>query len=364
MAAKLMHPAIVEYMRKLRTQNPQHFDGGGTTQPGGAPDGSSWGSAGPSATGGLPDAQNLVTTGDSSRIQVGNQLPQNTATQASYGTNPGELSTMDNSGAIQGSIQTGLAGQSGAQQAQTGLMNTLGQEIQGKGPNLATEQLNSGLNAANAQAASFAASQRGVNPGLAAYMASQQAGQQNLGAASQAAQLRAQQQINAQNELAGVAGTQQQQNLGEQQVAGGLQAQQNEQALQNAQLNAQIQGQNATLAQNAQGQNFAQEQASTNTGLSILNGLQMAGLQGWQRTNKTLLIGDSFSAGTLNATLLTDFGTNPDAPPQVLTFPSTSPLQVRLFNSPQRAESFSLDLYDSSTGTNGEVFSISGLLVE
>lgn len=94
---------------------------------------------------------------------------------------------------------------------------TLQAQINGQGPNPALAQLHQTTDQNQKQAAGFAASQKGLNPALAARMAAQGGAQANQQAAGQSATLRAQQQLGAQSQLGslyGQMGNQQYQNLG------------------------------------------------------------------------------------------------------------------------------------------------------
>lgn len=83
---------------------------------------------------------------------------------------------------------------SGAEGSLQGLAN-------GTGPNPALAQLQAATNQNNANAAGIVASQKGINPALAARLAGMQSGQNNQVAANQAAGLQAQQQLGAINSL-------------------------------------------------------------------------------------------------------------------------------------------------------------------
>lgn len=89
---------------------------------------------------------------------------------------------------------------------QNDLIDQLIAQGQGQGPNPAMNQLRMTTDQNVNQAAGFAASQRGVNPALAARMAGQQMGQMNQQAAGQGALMGAQQQLAAQNQLQSVLG--------------------------------------------------------------------------------------------------------------------------------------------------------------
>jgi hypothetical protein len=121
----------------------------------------------------------------------------------------------------------------GTIQQMQGLGNTLNQEIQGQGPNLAQWQLQNATQQNIAAAASAAGSQRGINPGLANRQIAGQAASANQNAANQSAGLRMQEQYAAQSQLASLLNQQAGAQLGQQQTgisamgtAGGLQNQQ------------------------------------------------------------------------------------------------------------------------------------------
>lgn len=136
----------------------------------------------------------------------------------------------------------GQVNQTTGQQQQ--LAQTLQQQIQGGGPNLAQTQLQSATQQANQQAAGLIGAQRGMSPALAARQILNQQAANTQGAANQSAQLQQQQQLAAQGQLAGVLAQQGQ--LENQQVGtlGQLSNQQN-------QLNLQAQTANQQAANNA-----------------------------------------------------------------------------------------------------------------
>ena len=108
------------------------------------------------------------------------------------------------------------------QQATQGVQQTLGQallsQMNGQGPNPAGTQLEMGQQANIANAQGMIASQRGLNPALAARMGVNQAASANNQTNLQAALLRQQQQLQAQAQLQGLTGQEQQGNLGQQQL--------------------------------------------------------------------------------------------------------------------------------------------------
>lgn len=88
------------------------------------------------------------------------------------------------------------------EQGQMGLVNALQQQAAGKGPSLATNQMQQNVEQSLQAAASQQASQRGrVNPALAARNMANQTASANQNAAMQSAQMRMQEQMNAQGQL-------------------------------------------------------------------------------------------------------------------------------------------------------------------
>jgi len=87
---------------------------------------------------------------------------------------------------------------------QLGLAQQLQAQSQGQGPSLANLQLQQALNQSQSQAMGMAASQRGVNPAIAARNAQMSMGQNQQAAAMQSAQTRMQEQMNAQGQLGNV----------------------------------------------------------------------------------------------------------------------------------------------------------------
>lgn len=124
---------------------------------------------------------------------------------------------------------------------QQGLANTLLQQSQGQGPNPAQLQYQQNTQQAIQNSAGLLASQRGLNPALAARMASQNAAGMQANAGQNAAVLQAQQQLAAQGQLQGLYGTMGNQQLSQQgQITGA-----NNQA---HQTNAQVAAGNAANA--------------------------------------------------------------------------------------------------------------------
>lgn len=93
---------------------------------------------------------------------------------------------------------------SGFRSQQQGLADRLDAQSRGLGPSLATEQLKSGLDQNMAQQASFAASGRGSQAGVGAFMAANNAARLGAQTDQQAAQARIQEQMNAQQQLGGL----------------------------------------------------------------------------------------------------------------------------------------------------------------
>jgi len=114
----------------------------------------------------------------------------------------------------------GMVGQ--ANQGLGGLVSQLQQQATGQGPSLAQSQLQQATDRNANMAAGALASQRGINPALAARMITQQQANANQQAAGQSADLRMQEQMAANQQLAGVLGQQMQGGLGMFGQAGGL----------------------------------------------------------------------------------------------------------------------------------------------
>lgn len=114
--------------------------------------------------------------------------------QEQLGVNMGQLGA--NVGGLQGQIG-GLGSQIGT------AANRLEQRALGQGPSIADMQMRQGMQANAANAASIAASARGVNPALAARMAGQQASGANAQMAGAAMQGRLAEQQQAEGQLAG-----------------------------------------------------------------------------------------------------------------------------------------------------------------
>ena len=141
-----------------------------------------------------------------------------------------------NGGRVQ-AAQIATAPQDQFRQGQTGLMNTLQDQMAGQGPSLAQSQLRQATDRNIAQAIAMQASQRGGSPGVGMRQIAQSAAAANQQAAGQSADLRAQEQMAAQQQLAGLTAQGRTQDIG---LAQG-QAELSQQAA--------IQNQNANLQQ-------------------------------------------------------------------------------------------------------------------
>lgn len=124
-------------------------------------------------------------------------------------------------------IQSGQQGLSDTQAQQQKLANALTLQSQGQGPNPALAQLNQTTNANNQAAAGTIASQRGLNPALAARLGAETAANNNQTAAGQAATLSAQQQLAAEGALQTNLGTMGGETLQNESTLQGAQAAQN-----------------------------------------------------------------------------------------------------------------------------------------
>lgn len=143
------------------------------------------------------------------------------------------------------SIQQARAGMQPIQENQNALAQMLLAQAQGQGPNPAQAMLNQATNKNIQQAAGMVASQKGVNPGMAARFAGQNAAMANQNAAGQGAVMRAQQQLAAQGQLGGLYGQMGNQNLGQQQLLMQALANQNVGGMDAQRINAGIAGGNA-----------------------------------------------------------------------------------------------------------------------
>lgn len=154
----------------------------------------------------------------------------------------------------------GVQGQQGA------LAQQLMAQSQGQGPNPAMEQLRQTTGEAQRQNTGMIASQKGVNPAMAARMASQNSALTGQQASGQAATMRAQQQLGAQGQLSGLYGQMGQQGMSQQQILQGAQAAQN---------NAITAGVNATQGINAKTamQNAIQRGLISSSNMNNLSGM-------------------------------------------------------------------------------------------
>jgi hypothetical protein len=174
------------------------------------------------------------------------------------------------------------AGPNGANAAgQNALIGQLQTAANGGGPNPALEQLRETTNANAARTAGAIASQRGINPALAARMAMDAGANANQTAAGQAATLAAQQQIAARSQLAQALQAQAGLNLSGLTGTGNLQNGQNTGIIQNSLgtqgLNQATAAQNANLKLGAQQINAGVAAQNANTGAGLLGGI-MQGL--------------------------------------------------------------------------------------
>ena len=94
--------------------------------------------------------------------------------------------------------------------------------------------------------------------------------------------------------------------------------------------------------------------------------IQMAGIQGFQRIYKALLVGDYKSPHTLNCELTYDFVSTvaQTITVPVASAPSGVPYQYRLFPSRQKCEAMQFTLYDTQSPSYGEGLSLSALSFE
>jgi hypothetical protein len=222
-----------------------------------------------------------------------------TAAQSTFQAQQAPLDEISGYGnAVAGGAQGVQAAQIAAGRTAAGqkaLAAQLAQQVLGKGPNPALEQLKQTTGQNIQQATGMIASQKGINPALATRVAALAGANANQTAAGQAATQAAQQQLAAQNLQAQALSTQRGQDIAQQNsalglmgTAGQLQQGQNAQRIQNlAQQQALNQGtasQNAALANqagltNAQlATNAATTNAGTNTQIlgGVLSGLGAA----------------------------------------------------------------------------------------
>lgn len=196
----------------------------------------------------------------------GNNFKAQTADTAQTDYNSALKKAMD-AGALN-PVDFSSSNQVAGQQGQ--LANMLFNQAQGNGPSVAQNMLNQATNQNVAQAASTLASQKGINPGLAARLILQNQANQGQQAAGQAAGLRAQEQLGALGQLGGALEAQRQQNIGQSlgQVQSGLSQVQGLGGLQNQQnaINVQNQMEAQRLNQSTAEEN-AKRGANTATGL-------------------------------------------------------------------------------------------------
>lgn len=155
------------------------------------------------------------------------------------------------------------------------LISALQAQAAGQGPSLAMNQYGQASDLAMKQAAGAVASQRGINPALAARTAAYTRGNMMQEAARGSAMLRAQEQLSAQQQLAGAIQAQRGQDSALAQLsAAGLQGQTAQQ------LQAQMQAQNinaGVAAQNTASYNQGHANAKQNTNDMVTGGLNAAG---------------------------------------------------------------------------------------
>jgi hypothetical protein len=172
--------------------------------------------------------------------------------------------------------------QAQARAAQQGLLAQFQAQASGQGPSLAQMQLQQATDRNAANAMGLIASQRGLNPGLAARLAGQNAANINQQAAGQSAMARLAEQYQAQQGLAGLSGQMRGQDLelaGQNaqlaQQSGQFNASQYNQMLAQAQAAQQqrIQQQNAQIAQMEE----QRRQAAAQFGQKVVGGLASAG---------------------------------------------------------------------------------------
>lgn len=142
----------------------------------------------------------------------------------------------DYGSAIQGAIQNGQNNYA----AQGSFIDALRAQANGTGPSVAQGLLSQQTDANNRNAASMIASQRGMNPGLAAKLISDQQAQQQQQSAGQGAVLRSQEMLNNQGLLAQALQAQGNQNLGVLGTAAGAEQGQNALGMQAQQINANV----------------------------------------------------------------------------------------------------------------------------
>lgn len=115
-------------------------------------------------------------------------------------------------------LQGELSNQKQIYGEQQGLAQALQAQMAGQGPNPAQLQYQQNVQSNLANAQGLIASQRGLNPALAARMGANRAAAASQQSALQSAIMQQQQQLNATGELGGLYGQMQQGNLGQQQL--------------------------------------------------------------------------------------------------------------------------------------------------
>lgn len=163
----------------------------------------------------------------------------------------------------------------------SGQQNQLAQmlmaQAQGNGPSIAQNQLKQATDQNIQQNAGLLASQKGINPALAARQILNNQATMGQQAAGQGALLRAQEQLGAQGALGNALGTQRQQDIGQSlgQTQAGLSQVQGLGGLQNQQNSVNVQNQNASDALN---QKTAEDNAKRGGGLlgGLLGGVGSA----------------------------------------------------------------------------------------
>lgn len=187
-------------------------------------------------------------------------------------------------------------GSSATEARQTALADMLQQQAEGKGPSLAQLQLQQATQANNSQAASAIASQRGINPALAARMIMQNQAAANQQAAAQSAQLRMQEQMGARTMLGSALSAQRGQDISQQQantqrqgLAAQLLSQQRGQDISQQQMYGQLlgtagnlqQGQNQIgLQQAAENARLKMQAQQINAGIATANAQAQQGMLG------------------------------------------------------------------------------------
>lgn len=117
-------------------------------------------------------------------------------------------------------LTNGLSSATNTGTRQKSLADMLEEQSKGGGPSIAQNQLQAATDRTGQQAAGLIASQRGLNPALAARQVLQQQAAANQAAANQSAQLRAQEMLNARQLLGQNLASQRSQDIGQYQAAG------------------------------------------------------------------------------------------------------------------------------------------------